>query len=389
MNLYDRKKDCCGCEACLNACSKNIIRMKSDEEGFLYPIIIDPEKCIQCNRCRNVCPVKQLNIYENRSENSFAGFLMDEEELKKSASGGLAYAMAKNVIHDGGIVYGCKYSDGCKNVVFDKAETVEGLGKFRTSKYVQAEKGKIYDDVLSNLKNGKKVLFIGLPCECNALKLFLGKEWNSLYVCSLICHGPTSRKVHKEYCEGLLGCGELVEFSVRYKKDGWKPYYIRARFNNGREIVEPFSTSNYGTAFQFLKRPACNSCEIKRSRINSDLTIGDYHVAYGGKVRPYNFYGVSSAIVHTNKGQELLTGLEGFFIEPVELSSVLYSGAYSHAIKAKANRKEFARVFSENGLDAACNLHSVKLIEKCESIHDKAMTMGSKIKRVLLNAIGK
>ena len=28
------KVDCCGCEACYNACLNESIRMKSDEEGF-------------------------------------------------------------------------------------------------------------------------------------------------------------------------------------------------------------------------------------------------------------------------------------------------------------------------------------------------------------------
>lgn len=387
MSLYDRKKDCCGCEACMNACPKDVIRMKSDEEGFIYPVIENPEKCIHCNMCRNVCPVKQCGTCENHREDAFAGFLTDEGELKKSASGGLAYAMAKEVVLDGGVVYGCRYSNNYENAVFDKAETIAELEKFRTSKYIQAEKGKIYDDVKNSLKNGKKVLFIGLPCECNALKLFLGREWELLYVCSLICHGPTSRKVHKEYCRGLSRYGRLVGFSVRYKKDGWKPYYIKAEFDNGETKIEQFSESTYGTAFQFMKRPACNSCKIKRMKINSDLTIGDYHVAYGGKVKPYNFYGVSSAIVHTNKGRELLDGLQEFFIEPVELSSALYSGAYIHAIKAKANRKEFAMVFSRDGLDAACNLPSVKLIENTEILHDKFMLIGSKIKQALLNTM--
>ncbi len=59
--LYKRKEDCCGCGACKMICHKNAILMKSDEEGFFYPII-DEEKCIKCYKCLAVCPFKNNNI---------------------------------------------------------------------------------------------------------------------------------------------------------------------------------------------------------------------------------------------------------------------------------------------------------------------------------------
>ena len=32
--LFDKKQDCCGCEACVNVCPQQILQMRSDEEGF-------------------------------------------------------------------------------------------------------------------------------------------------------------------------------------------------------------------------------------------------------------------------------------------------------------------------------------------------------------------
>lgn len=55
--LYIRKEECCGCSACYAICINNAIQMIPDEEGFLYPRIID-EKCINCKRCIFVCPQK-------------------------------------------------------------------------------------------------------------------------------------------------------------------------------------------------------------------------------------------------------------------------------------------------------------------------------------------
>ena len=47
--LFDDKKDCCGCGACMNVCPKNAIRMAEDEVGFVYPEI--DQKFVCWMRC--------------------------------------------------------------------------------------------------------------------------------------------------------------------------------------------------------------------------------------------------------------------------------------------------------------------------------------------------
>lgn len=56
--LFSRKDECCGCTACYAICSQGAISMKSDDEGFEYPII-DPVKCVKCYMCLRVCPIKE------------------------------------------------------------------------------------------------------------------------------------------------------------------------------------------------------------------------------------------------------------------------------------------------------------------------------------------
>lgn len=365
-DLYTGKENCSGCEACANVCPVSIIAMRPDPEGFYYPVITDEDKCIHCKRCEAVCPEKHISAIAGFKESAFAGYSKSEDELKSSASGGLATAMSKKFINDGGIVYGVSYGTGCNEILYQRAAEIEGLDGFKTSKYAQSRKYDVYRKVLSDLKADRKVLFIGLPCECNALHLFLGKEYRNLFVCSLICHGPTSPKVHTEYCQSLQEehTGSISEFSVRYKKEGWKPYYIRAKYEDRYEHLEKFAESTYGIAFLYMKRPSCNVCKIKREKVYSDISIGDYHLAFGGTVKPYNPNGVSSCIVHTDKGMDLINGLEDFLIEPVTVKSVLYSEAYYKAIPQRKNRAEFGRVFSESGLEAACGLKSIDRIEK-------------------------
>ena len=55
--LYNRKEECCGCAACYSICSKQAIFMIEDKEGFLYPKI-DDGKCVRCEMCLEVCPIK-------------------------------------------------------------------------------------------------------------------------------------------------------------------------------------------------------------------------------------------------------------------------------------------------------------------------------------------
>lgn len=56
--FFDKKENCCGCSACYAVCPKHAIRMRPDEEGFLYPVLKE-EKCIKCYKCLSVCVFKK------------------------------------------------------------------------------------------------------------------------------------------------------------------------------------------------------------------------------------------------------------------------------------------------------------------------------------------
>jgi Coenzyme F420-reducing hydrogenase, beta subunit len=280
-DLWIKRNECCGCELCAQTCPKHIIEMSPDEEGFLYPHILDDTDCINCNRCISVCPMKEPGRAPVQIKDSFCFSLPEEKDLKKSASGGVVTAVSREFIRRGGIVYGVVYSSDYLSVMFQRATTVEELEAFRGSKYVQANKREVYADIKNNLKAGKQVLFVGLPCEVSAVYHAVPDATN-LYTISLICHGPTSQKVHSDYCESLPNSDSgMTGFSVRYKKTGWKPYYIHAEYADGTIHEERWNTSDYGIAFQYLKRPSCLSCRYKSKDnqfgLQSDMTVGDYH----------------------------------------------------------------------------------------------------------------
>lgn len=383
--LFHKKSECCGCEACAEACPKGLIKMEADPEGFMYPHIYHSELCIHCKRCERVCPIKNTREVIGFREKAIAGYSKKQDEIKASASGSLATAISKGFIQElHGAVYGVAYTSDFLGAEYRRATTFEELECFRTSKYIQAQKNGIFRSVQDDLINGINVLYIGLPCETYALQLFLGKKHDNLYICSLICHGPSSPEVQRQYIERTKSHhGEVESFSVRYKKEGWKPYYIRTIFKNGDECVERFDKSIYGSAFLYFKRPSCNVCDIKRSKIHSDLTIGDYHLAAGGAHKPYNKDGVSSAILHTEKGRHLASIAKDFYFIEIPIRNAMYSEAYHRCISARKNREEYGRVFAKEGLEAACRIKSIKIIEIQLKIRFFIKTCGARVKRLL------
>lgn len=44
------KRECCGCEACVQVCPKHCIDFSSDYQGFCYPHV-DEAHCINCGLC--------------------------------------------------------------------------------------------------------------------------------------------------------------------------------------------------------------------------------------------------------------------------------------------------------------------------------------------------
>lgn len=357
--LLPDKDKCCGCGACSDACSENLIFMTPDEEGFLYPVLIDTEKCIQCKKCERVCPILTIDKIQICSHNiiTYAGFSENKSELQSSASGGAATAISRKFISGGGKVFGVVYDENFTHASYQCASSETELEQFKGSKYVQAEKRAVYSNVKSALSNGETVLFIGLPCEVGALKTFLGKEYDSLYTCELICYGPTSAKVASEFADGLLKNykSKIAAFSVRYKKDGlWTPPYLRAVFENGDIFLKPFYSTDYGHAFSLFPRPSCYNCIYKGDRRVADLTVGDYW-GCTPKDAFWNQDGVSAIFVHTQKGRELIEKIPEFKLIETTYEHASQSNSMLFKRREKSLlRDTFSKMFVEHGLHYAC-----------------------------------
>ena len=192
------RADCCGCYACYNSCPFDAITMEEDAEGFRYPRV-DADRCRNCGKCERNCPVLNPIVKEqDQTPPTYAAINKDEAIRKDSSSGGMFQLFAEQILKEGGIVFGAGF-DADWEVCHQSVETVAELDRLRVSKYLQSRVETSFQQVTEHLRAGRKVLFAGTPCQCAALRRFVGKNDENLILVDFICHGVPSPKIWRKY----------------------------------------------------------------------------------------------------------------------------------------------------------------------------------------------
>lgn len=373
------KKDCCGCNACVQRCPKQCITMREDEEGFLYPFV-DQSLCIDCGLCERVCPVlrqgearKPLQVYAAKNPN--------EEVRMSSSSGGVFTALAERVLDAGGVVFGVRFDENW-GVVHDYVDNKKDLVAFRGSKYVQSNVGTCFQKAESFLKEGRRVLFSGTPCQIAGLRLFLKKEYDNLLTVDLVCHGVPSPKVWRVYLEETIArqCEKNSVFShsiverkslikgilFRNKRLGWKKFSFSLTLSTteGSGAKNTVFLSDVLTKNIFLQgflhdlylRPSCHACPSKCFKSGSDLTIADYW----GIERYYKDFdddrGTSLVLVNTSKGEDFYLQLPVDGFETSYAEALSGNRSMEHSVAVPKYRDEFWKLFHRDGTVAIENI---------------------------------
>lgn len=337
------KSACCGCTACVSVCPRHCITMREDEEGFLYPVV-DKSVCVDCGLCEKVCPV--INQKEERQPvKVYAAINLDEEVRCQSSSGGIFSLLAEKVIADGGVVFGARFDEHW-NVVHDYCETLDGLVAFRGSKYLQSVMGESYKKASSFLKEGRKVLFSGTPCQISGLYHYLRRDYDNLLTVDVVCHGVPSPLVWRKYLEairlrpqGVAGKNTVWSFlssspvitgvEFRNKLNGWKKYGFAVRGHADessacKNSVSPLMAKDpiiFRECFEenlfmegFLRniylRPSCYACPAKSGKSGSDITLADYWGIENHHPEMDDDKGTSLVLLNTDKGLDVFGGLK-------------------------------------------------------------------------------
>lgn len=340
-NIYLKTKDkvtCNGCTACALVCPKGAIEMVEDNEGFIYPVIID-EKCIKCGKCLRTC--SNYSKEQDRKYTAYAAINNDEEVLSQSTSGGAYTALTQKLFSkQNSVCYGVAYNKDFE-VVHMRATSLKEAEKFRGSKYLRSNILGIYENVKKDLEDGKEVLFTGTPCQCAGLSTYLNKDYPNLVICDIICHSNPSPKVFKKYIKALeLKEGAKVKsYSFRAKFNGWDNLAPVVEYENGKKEEE----LTFLTAFlrAIANRPCCYDCKFIKPYNFADITLGDFWGV--DKLTDIKDYanGTSLVLLNTEKGKEFFEDIQGLKLYKLDENIDVFKYNHKRPDNPHRNREKF------------------------------------------------
>lgn len=302
MKKICETNECTACGACVNKCPVNAIYMKEDDLEREVAVI-DHQKCIDCNLCIRVCPNNQ-DIDFHTPLKCIAMRTKDEGIKEVCSSGGIATTLGKYIVANEGVYFGAKgfpvYIRACVN----EKEVLECAG----SKYTESYTNDSYAEVRKYILSGKKVLYIGTPCQCSGLLSYIGEDNKNLITVDLVCHGVPPRSYFQNYVHNIkatsISFRNKEKFQIEVKKDKktvwssdsyWDPYY--KLFMKG-----------------IIFRENCYKCKYAQKERVADFTIGDFWgLNEESLVNQYDG-NISLCFVNTNKGMRFFEEIKDMFI---------------------------------------------------------------------------
>ena len=317
---------CTGCMACINICPKSAVEVQDSIDG--YNAEIDQNKCIDCGLCKKVCP--------NISQKDFTypiywkqGWACDSIR-KNSSSGGVASAIIDAFISSGGYVASCVYEKGDFKFLLTN-DPIEAH-RFAGSKYVKSNPKSIYKDIKKMLNNGKKVLFIGLPCQSAAVQNLCENESN-LYTIDLICHGTPSPKLLNQY---ILETGRVLTDinDIRFRNKDVFGLFIDGKKETPLRVMDSYMLA-FLNGINYTEN--CYSCIYAKTERVSDITLGDAW----GQLSDIEPDGVSLVLCQNEKGIQLLQSA-ALHLEDVDFNKAVQANhQLQHSSEKPRGRKAF------------------------------------------------
>lgn len=372
-NIGDKSEiDCFGCEACIQICPQNCITMKKNNRGFFIPQV-DKDKCINCGKCKKVCPfINKVNKQE--IQKNYAAKSNDKNIINISTSGGVFLHLAKYIISNKGIVFGVAWNDKIQaNHI--KVDNENDLIKLSQSKYVQSNINNTFFEAKKYLDDGEKVLYSGTGCQIAGLINFLGRKYENLYTVEVACHGVPSSGLFEKYLtwfqekEGK----KIKSFTFRNKKKHktGEHYMFCVEFLGGKKKYYYANEDPYYSSFLSAGtlRGTCYKCEYKGKNRVADITLADYWGIEKSHKRFPAQNGASAIMISTEKGKEIFEKVKEN-LEIIETSFESISD-YNKSLINSSNMNQL--------LDFNINDDNRELFEKLKP----KITIKSKIKNMI------
>lgn len=335
------EKECCGCGSCSQICPKGSILMERNPRGFLVPVV-NEQTCIECGLCRKSCPEIEKNKY-NSVIRSYAAVSKDSNLMNRSTSGGIFGEIAKCVIMQSGIVYGCAW-DKNMLVAHRGIEKIEDLEYIQQSKYIQSNTKNTFKEVKTYLMNDRIVLYSGTGCQIAGLKRYLKKDYNNLITVEVACHGVPAPGLFQEYIKWMeKRNGQVIDkyrFRNKEKHKKGEHYKLCISFKSGKEkYYLSYNDPYYGAFLQGKTlRQTCYQCKYKERDRVADILLSDYWGIEKEHPRFPAKYGASAVVVCSKKGESIINNIKEKLI--TEKSSFDKIVAHNKSIIACAKKTE-------------------------------------------------
>lgn len=361
------KFSCTGCKMCGDICPKHCILFEEDTEGFFYPIV-DEAHCVDCGLCVKKCPVLNTCVKE-KTDFAYSAFASDKSQKDTGSSGGIFSVLASLIINKGGVVYGAAF-DEMLTLKHTRTASIEKLRPLCKSKYLQSDCTGIYQKVKNDLQTGSYVLFVGTPCQCQALQNFIGDKLSEkLLIVDFVCHGVPNQKLFDENLEwNERKYGKVVSVEYRYKgKKVLHPQTMNIVYMKGekkKSILRLHYQDPYYFGFQkhITLRPSCYQCRWAKPERCSDITLADFWGIEKTELGLDSKQGVSCILLNTDKGQSFFNMIQGYLDGinklPVDFA-VENNGCLGGPTKMPNSRSVFFEDWHNEGYNVAVNRHLV------------------------------
>lgn len=286
----------------------------------------------------------------------------DDSTILEVASGGAFSDLARTFFQEHpehAVVYGAAFTSSF-DIQTQPAYSYLECVAFRGSKYAQCDYAISIKSVVEHLKQGYYVLYSGVPCQIFALKNFLEKNsvpTDRLTLIDIICHGMPQKRIWDDYKRKIEQeySGKLAEFSFRYKKTKSKEPVVRAKFDNGKVIIDSHLLRSYfDLYFTYLPlRSSCYSCKFSNMNRVGDITIGDFWGIEKLMPKFPSDKGVSEIIVNNDRGKKAMLSLirlnpNALAIEYCGDSYIQYQHNLIRPTERPDNVNEFWEDYGEN-----------------------------------------
>ena len=322
-------KNCYGCGVCSAVCSRKIIKIGLNQDGFYEPCVVDQDKCTECGLCLNVCAYNHQELsLGDRDVHAWASWSNDEDVRRKCSSGGVGFEIGRQLIEQGYKVVGCRYEIAHQRAEHYIATTVEELIPSIGSKYIQS----YTEEAFMAIDRKQKYLVTGTPCQIDSFRRMINKfkcEDNFILM-DFYCHCVPSMHAWKNYLKMLEPIvGEVTYASWRNKftygwHDSWlmgidgkqtsKPVNWHDSYNLLIREKKTFVQSRMSQGDWFYKmflghlcigKQCVKACKYKYDKSSADIRIGDLW----GKTYQNDEKGVSALVTFTEKGKNIVESL--------------------------------------------------------------------------------